>query len=631
MTRSAVLLIAALLLWAAPARAAKPARFQAGAVVRSLAPPVPVYAGGFGTSPPITSQHDPLQARAMVIRNGSRAVGFAIVDAQAYFAAYQEDPRVGITAVREDAAAAIARATGVRMTADDIIVQSTHSHAAPTLEGIWGPVPPAYLKLVHDRTVDALVAAARRARPALLQSGTVDAPFLDNVAIQQTDSYPGWTQDGQLSVLRAVAPRSRRTIATFANVPAHADIVCGSCLKTLSADYFGAVRAALDRRLGGTSLVTPATLGREESPVQTAGLEAMTWYARGVSGLVARALARARWVTDPTLAGAGAMTDIPGTNPLLLALVAANRLPAGAKQSFADQSGQYPIDRADAPPYLTGSVIGTPLSAVRVGDLAYLSMPGEPFPEIRDALRRATGPRARLVVALSKGQDDLGYFYPAFVTPFTSTYPSDHLEFNVAPQAGDQILLGQAANLRAVGFDATTPVGRPLPTDTGAASRPAVQALAAPAAGDVGRGGRSRRRSAPSPPRPTRTPRRCRPRCAGTSATGQRPTPRSWTSPIPARTRSPPCATPSASACTTSSSPCGTPRAGPPPSRCASRPSQGSGRASPCGASAAGAGSACARASPAATAASSPGAGGSPTAPSPPGARCGTAASGARR
>ena len=48
------------------------------------------------------------------------------------------------------------------MKASDIIVQSTHGHAAPTLEGIWGPSPVPYLKLVHDLqlglAVEALVA-----------------------------------------------------------------------------------------------------------------------------------------------------------------------------------------------------------------------------------------------------------------------------------------------------------------------------------------------------------------------------------------------------------------------------------------------------------------------------------------
>jgi len=91
-------------------------------------------------------------------------------------------------------------------------------------------------------------------------------------------------------------------------------------------------------------------------------------------------------------------------------------------------------------------------------------MPGEPFPEIRYALQNATGD-ADHVVALSKGQDDWGYFYPAWTWGFTSFYDSDHNIYNVAPQAGDQVILDQGSNLRTLGFDTSmAAVGRPLPT-----------------------------------------------------------------------------------------------------------------------------------------------------------------------
>src|SRR4051794_3590001 len=201
--------------------ATTPATFRVGAATASLAPPMPVYSGGFGLSPPITRVHDPIEARALYVSHGKHAVAIAVVDAQAWFAGYQEGADLGITGAREAAAKRI----GGGMTAADIIVQSTHSHAAPTLEGIWGPVPPAYLKLVRDRSVDALTAAAASARRARLQWGSVDAPELDNSDVAQTDSYSGWVQDGQLSVLRAFDPGTGATIATLANVPVHGDIV----------------------------------------------------------------------------------------------------------------------------------------------------------------------------------------------------------------------------------------------------------------------------------------------------------------------------------------------------------------------------------------------------------------------
>src|SRR5438093_8741887 len=54
--------------------------FRVGAAVESLRPPVPVYSGGFGASPPITKIHDPLQVRALYVSDGKHAVAFAVVD-----------------------------------------------------------------------------------------------------------------------------------------------------------------------------------------------------------------------------------------------------------------------------------------------------------------------------------------------------------------------------------------------------------------------------------------------------------------------------------------------------------------------------------------------------------------------
>ena len=487
MRRALTLALLALALVPAGAAAApQPATFRVGAATESIdpLPGVPVYSGGFGMSPPITRVHDPLQVKAFYVERDGHAVAFAVVDCQAWFAAYQEGDGYGIA----DARAAAAKAVGPKLPASSIIIQGTHGHATATLEGIWGPVPPAYLKHVHDQAVKAIAEAAAAARPAHLQWGTVDVPYLDNIDTAQTDSYSGWSQDGQLSVLRAVAPGSGETLATYVNVPAHPDIVNGAGLKLLSADYFGAVRAALEERLGGTSVVGGATLGREETPVQTDGLEAMQWFSGVVGELVTRALAHARWITDGTLAATTTPISIPGANPLLLGLVAANHLPDDQKQQFADQSGEYPIDRADTPPYLTGNVIGTDLTAIRIGPLAYLSMPGESFPEVRRAIADATTD-AGMVVALAKGQDDLGYFYPAWVYPFTYVYDSDHGQFNVAPQLGDQVIEQHIANLQALGFTADQDVGKPLPTRFEQGLRPGVQAMASPSRGDAGADG----------------------------------------------------------------------------------------------------------------------------------------------
>ncbi len=466
--------------------AARPALFRAGAAVRSIDPSVPVYSGGFSLSPPITRFHDPLQVRAFYVSNGHTALAFATIDAQGYFSGYEEGPDFGAVADRVDAARAASAAGGVDMSRADVIVQATHTHAGPTLEGIWGPVPVSYLRLVHDQVVSAITAAARSARPAHLQFATLDDPNIAGVNINQ-DNYQGWVNDTQISILRAVAPATGATIGVFASVPTHGAHVCGQCLRILSADYFGAVRAQLDRLLGGVSVVGPASLGRLESPVETTGFRNMEWISGVISNDLLAALSHAHWITSTTLAAHESTLSFVVTNAALLGLNNAWSLSDAKKQQLAAASGLYPIDRAMRAPFRTADSFGTWLTAFRIGQEAVLSMPGEPFPEIRLTLAKATA--AGTVVALSKGQDDLGYFYPAFDAPYPPLYNSDHAVFNVSPHLGDQVIAADEALLSAIGFQTRSLAAKPLDNNYAQKQLPGLQTLASPPTGDAGRSG----------------------------------------------------------------------------------------------------------------------------------------------
>ncbi|HZU78574.1 MAG TPA: PKD domain-containing protein [Acidimicrobiales bacterium] len=474
------------------ATSAAPAQFAVGTSVVDINPTVTTYSGGFGASPPIapgTVVGDPLSVRALYVSNGHHAVELVSVDSQAEFAAYQEGPDYGISYARAQAASAIdAGGTGPAMAPSDIIVQATHGHATPTLEGLWGPVPVAYLTQVTQAEITAMVTAAQHPVPAELEIGSADASALDDTTLAQYDAFPGWAVDPQLSVLRAVDPGSGATIATYVTVPAHPDIVCGQCLGQESADYPGVVRTAVQDQLGGVAIVGPGTLGREETPVQATGIADMELLATQVTTIVDEALVDARLLTDDTVAATEQFARIPATNPLLIALAEGYALPPAQRQTVEDVTGEYPIDRADTTPWATGTLVGSPLTAVRLGDVAFVSMPGEPFPEVRAAIAKATG--ATMVVAMSKGQDDLGYFYPSWVAPFAAAvYPSDQFLDSVGPAAGDLVITGQLQNLHALGFTTGAPLAEPLPVDVAQTTAPGLQVVGGPFVGDATTGG----------------------------------------------------------------------------------------------------------------------------------------------
>src|SRR5437660_1186404 len=119
---------------------ARPAIFHVGAAVRSTEPNVAVFSGGFGLSPPITRMHDPLTVRAFYVAGRHHAVAFVTVDAQGYFAAYQESPKIGITDERAQAAKRISALRGAPgMSQAATAIQPTPPHAGPPPEGTWEP------------------------------------------------------------------------------------------------------------------------------------------------------------------------------------------------------------------------------------------------------------------------------------------------------------------------------------------------------------------------------------------------------------------------------------------------------------------------------------------------------------
>ena len=453
----------ALLLPGTPGRAVTPALFRVGVAVRDITPCVgcPQYLGGFGYGDPVdgSGAHDPLQVRAMAIASGRDMLLFAIVDTQGYFAGNQEGSW-GSRDARIAAAKAIAALPGeFDVTEKNIIVSSTHSHAAPTIMGIWGTTDPAYLQQVYQGTVDALVDAASHLRPAHLYTAVGDIATVTISNVTQTDGYQGWRADGETPVLWARDPATAETIGLYANVPTHADIVNGVGGHVISADHIGVERRILDDDLGGTAVVAMGTLGRQETIVQVDGLEEAENVGRYVANEIERALAHARPITDPTLAAAEQYVLVPATNPALAALNAGNMAADPLGEVTGDPIGSHcvgagvdicTIDRAILPPYSAGAAFGTWFTAFRIGDIVYASEPGEAFPEVSTAMRRVfNGPD---VYVIGMAQDQLGYYYPPETVPWTVVNNSDHHIYNASLLLGEANVYAHALNALALGY-----------------------------------------------------------------------------------------------------------------------------------------------------------------------------------
>lgn len=433
----------------ARAAAPGPVEFLVGTAVVDITPTTPQYLGGYGNmDAPTSTAADPLQVRAFFVRRGPKAVAFASVDSQGWFAGYQEGP-FGITDARAAAAAKIST-PDLTMHRDDIIVSSTHTHAAPTIMGIWGPTDPAYLKLVKDATVDALVNAAASARRAQLWTGAGSIEQIIAHDVTGTDHYDGWSFDAEAPFLWARDPETLATLGLYVNDPVHPDSFKGSACGLMSADTPGVVRRIIDSTLGGTTVVADGTLGRQETigPAECGelGTREIVRDGRYLANRIFAGLAHAEPITDGAIAGAEQLVLTPATNPALLALVYANT------QGFQCFDGvACTIDRSVTPPYLAGNVIGTYVTSLRIGDYVWVSEPGEAFPEVADAIRRSVlGARAVHVVGMA--QDQLGYYYPPEDYPSNVMYPSDFLIYNIGPELADANVRASALNATMLGF-----------------------------------------------------------------------------------------------------------------------------------------------------------------------------------
>jgi hypothetical protein len=426
-----------------------PARYFVGAAVKSIAPTQAMidsglfYLGGYGLTngKALDTVQTPLvdgrtatgvmpgaagvNVRAIAIGDGARVIELAQIEVQGYFASYKQGP-FGIEEIRQDAAKEIhqLRWHGGKLAGPgSILVDSNHSHGGPDTTGVWGGVPTSYLKLVHDRTVAALVDAYRNLVPATLSYGTAHAgvegepdryPAADPLLTNQFSSDPrNETVDDLVRVLQARDPKNRKVIATYVNFSAHPTVL-GSSNRLASSDYTGPLSEKL-ASFGGVGFEQVATLGRtqparDNCPDPTlhgaaADLCKLDSYSSRVFDRVKLALDNASTLTGPSIVQMHSyFLGDAATNAPLIAL----------------GNGGYavgaPIYRTTTPPWFTANLLGSVAFSGRIGSILISGGPGEMYPQIVGKVRR-TVPAAGYINVGTAG-DFLGYI----VAPVTA-YP----------------------------------------------------------------------------------------------------------------------------------------------------------------------------------------------------------------
>jgi hypothetical protein len=381
---------------------------------------------------------------------------------------------------------AVAKQTAGALKADQVLIQSDHSHGGADPMGVWGNVPLSFRKFMFDQTVAAIVDAWGHRTPANLYYGW--APARDLQANQFDYDQSNKAMDSDLRVLQARGSDGK-PIATILDYSSHPTVL-GSSNQHITGDWPQAANTAMAQRFGGKAMTIVGTLGRtqpadrscptstkpDSDPVEAACK--LDHYASRVVDRASQALQDATLLAGkPTISAKSYLIQDPAHNVVLLGLGAAGD-PIGA-----------PLDRALTPPWLTGNVLGTVTGSVRIGDVLLSTVPGEIYPQIAlkiaDSLSGTVRKHGFMTAGLAN--DQLGYIiypYESYPEPILRTFitrgdqiPSpdpignDNYAFNVSHTLGGRVtcsLLRGAGEVFGVGskYRTANPECVQFPNDT---------------------------------------------------------------------------------------------------------------------------------------------------------------------
>ena len=229
------LLVIALAVGAANCRA----ELRAGVAKADLDPPVGIPMAGYGGARFAKGTLDPLNARVLVLSDGSRTTALVTLDLCFTF-----DPAV-MDRIR----------TEVRSDVDEVIFHASHTHSGPT----YSEAPEA-LEHARPRIVEAIREAARNLTPVRIGNGWGQTYIGFNRRYVETDGVVQmfWRNEPKVSTTFPVDPTvgvirvdrlDGTPMAILVNYACH-PVVFGPDNVNYSADYPGEMRRYIEREVG---------------------------------------------------------------------------------------------------------------------------------------------------------------------------------------------------------------------------------------------------------------------------------------------------------------------------------------------------------------------------------------------
>ena len=411
----------------------QPEKLLAAVMAVEITPPIGVRLEGYGVrKDPSIDVHDPLFATLLVLKSGNTGVAIVTFDLIAVNLAFTTRVRTALSPV-------------LGIPAESILVAATHTHAGPA--GFLGRVPllspdedPFLQENVLRRVVGAASWANHHLQPAQLGVGQGQ---VQGIGSNRNDPVNGQADD-QVTILR-VDGADGKPLAVLMNYGCHPTVLGPNNL-AISADYPGAARAALTKIYPHTAfLFVNGATGDVSTRFTRRGqdFDEVERVGRILAGEVLKQMQVITPLQDATLSSRVSPLKL-SLRPLPSAETAENQLnqlsaelermrsanaPHGEIRKAVTRMEGAQVQLARAQSSGGETSVDTQVQVLRIGPLALLTLPGEPFASTVLKIKAQSPVHPTAIV--SYGNDYRGYFpdtaaikaetYEALTSPFNET------------------------------------------------------------------------------------------------------------------------------------------------------------------------------------------------------------------
>jgi hypothetical protein len=332
----------------------------------------PVYMAGFGNNRKAVKVHDPLMARAVVLKAGKQKIALVSIDVVGF--GYPNVLRI--------------RKQLPEFTY--VLLSSTHNHEGPDTIGLWGPVhgisgvDPAYMDHIETQIVKAVQEADKASKRVTARIGTASAPELLH------DGREPYIKHDELVALKFTEQGSDKTAGIVVQWNCHPETL-DSKNTELSADFVGyTVNYLAEKHRCPVVYITGTVGGLMTSlhvPIKDAHgklladgtFEKTEAYGRAIGALADQALTAAKPITLEPIEIHSRSFFMPLDNKGYLVL---RRVGALKRDAFLWAADPYKADPADPGETKARLALQTEVAWLHLGDLDIAAIPGEIYPEL---------------------------------------------------------------------------------------------------------------------------------------------------------------------------------------------------------------------------------------------------------